>query len=94
MQSKIRVYESGRSEQVIGFLGHSCMTDFPLLSFSFNSMLLWLQEYDPDLPPELAAAAGHRDISADNGYHGRADNRQTDFNSQGSGPANIRAPIV
>ncbi|XP_010939299.1 FIP1[V]-like protein isoform X1 [Elaeis guineensis] len=62
MQSKIRVYESGRSEQ----------------------------EYDPDLPPELAAAAGHHDISADNGYHGRADNRQTDFNSQGSGAANIR----
>ncbi|XP_008785688.2 FIP1[V]-like protein [Phoenix dactylifera] len=65
MQSKIRVYESGRSEQ----------------------------EYDPDLPPELAAAAGHHDISADNGYHGRAGNRQTDFNSQGSGAANIRAPI-
>uniref|UniRef100_A0A6I9SAP4 FIP1[V]-like protein n=1 Tax=Elaeis guineensis var. tenera TaxID=51953 RepID=A0A6I9SAP4_ELAGV len=64
MQSKIRVYESGRSEQ----------------------------EYDPDLPPELAAAAGHHDISADSGHHGRAHNGQ-DFNSQGRGAANIRAPL-
>ncbi|CAM6088485.1 unnamed protein product [Calypogeia fissa] len=37
MQSKIRVYESGRSEQ----------------------------EYDPDLPPELAAATGMQEASAD-----------------------------
>uniref|UniRef100_UPI001CB9B113 FIP1[V]-like protein n=1 Tax=Erigeron canadensis TaxID=72917 RepID=UPI001CB9B113 len=37
MQSKIRVYESGRTEQ----------------------------EYDPDLPPELAAAAGH-DLLSEN----------------------------
>ncbi|XP_074281246.1 FIP1[V]-like protein isoform X2 [Silene latifolia] len=38
MQSKIRVYESGRTEQ----------------------------EYDPDLPPELAAATAMNDSSADN----------------------------
>ncbi|KAK1417173.1 hypothetical protein QVD17_26296 [Tagetes erecta] len=44
MQSKIRVYESGRTEQ----------------------------EYDPDLPPELAAAAGH-DISSVNLNIGKAD---------------------
>ncbi|XP_008790389.2 FIP1[V]-like protein [Phoenix dactylifera] len=65
MQSKIRVYESGRSEQ----------------------------GYDPDLPPELAAAAGHHDISVHSGHHGRADNGQTDFSSQGRGAANIRALI-
>lgn len=73
---------------------YKCMTDFFLLCFSLNNMLLWLQEYDPDLPPELAAAAGHHDISAHSGHHGRADNRQTDFNSQGRGTANIRAPLV
>ncbi|KAK9078830.1 hypothetical protein SSX86_002888 [Deinandra increscens subsp. villosa] len=44
MQSKIRVYESGRTEQ----------------------------EYDPDLPPELAAAAGH-DISFENRNLGKPD---------------------
>ncbi|CAN4113184.1 unnamed protein product [Withania somnifera] len=38
MQGRIRVYESGRTEQ----------------------------EYDPDLPPELAAAAGILDIPSDN----------------------------
>ncbi|CAA3019862.1 Hypothetical predicted protein [Olea europaea subsp. europaea] len=38
MQSKIRVYESGRTEQ----------------------------EYDPDLPPELAAAVGIQDIPSEN----------------------------
>ncbi|KAI3814668.1 hypothetical protein L1987_14311 [Smallanthus sonchifolius] len=44
MQSKIRVYESGRAEH----------------------------EYDPDLPPELAAAAGH-DISSENRNIGKID---------------------
>ncbi|KAG6473341.1 hypothetical protein ZIOFF_067256 [Zingiber officinale] len=62
MQSKIRVYESGRSEQ----------------------------EYDPDLPPELAAAAGH-DISADNG-HGKSDG-ESNFTSQGRGQLVMRAPL-
>lgn len=38
MQSKIRVYESGRTDQ----------------------------DYDPDMPPELAAAAGIHEIPADN----------------------------
>ncbi|XP_072972439.1 FIP1[V]-like protein [Typha angustifolia] len=66
MQSKIRVYESGRSEQ----------------------------EYDPDLPPELAAAAaGHHDISSDNRHHGKADTGLVDFNGQGRGPVNIRPPL-
>ncbi|KAJ9548479.1 hypothetical protein OSB04_021022 [Centaurea solstitialis] len=44
MQSKIRVYESGRTEQ----------------------------QYDPDLPPELAAAAGIHDISSENQNIGNA----------------------
>nr|CAD1832844.1 unnamed protein product [Ananas comosus var. bracteatus] len=65
MQSKIRVYESGRSEQ----------------------------EFDPDLPPELAAAAGYHDISTDNGRLSKADNGQIDVNSQGRGPANVRPPL-
>ncbi|KAH9608082.1 hypothetical protein KSS87_016523 [Heliosperma pusillum] len=45
MQSKIRVYESGRAEQ----------------------------EYDPDLPPELAAAAAMNDSPAENGDISKAD---------------------
>ncbi|WOL17692.1 FIP1[V]-like protein [Canna indica] len=64
MQSKIHVYESGRSEQ----------------------------GYDPDLPPELAAAAGHRDTTADN-EHGKADAGEADFTNQGKGPAVMRAPL-
>ncbi|GFQ05458.1 fip1[v]-like protein [Phtheirospermum japonicum] len=42
MQSKIRVYESGRTEQ----------------------------DYDPDLPPELAAAVGNQDIPSENANAG------------------------
>jgi len=64
MQSRIRVYESGRSEQ----------------------------DYDPDLPPELAAATGHPDISVDN--RNKTDIEHTDFSAQGRGPANIRTPVV
>ncbi|XP_062212258.1 FIP1[V]-like protein [Phragmites australis] len=64
MQSRIRVYESGRSEQ----------------------------DYDPDLPPELAAATGHPDISADN--RNKTDNGHTDFSAQGRVPANTRAPVM
>ncbi|WOK92269.1 FIP1[V]-like protein [Canna indica] len=63
MQSKIRVYESGRSEQ----------------------------DYDPDLPPELAAAQG-QDIAAENG-HGKTDDREINFTTQGRGPAVMRAPL-
>ncbi|KAF8675367.1 hypothetical protein HU200_047732 [Digitaria exilis] len=64
MQSRIRVYESGRSEQ----------------------------DYDPDLPPELAAATGHPDISVNN--RNRTDNGHTDFSAQGRGPANVRTPVM
>ncbi|CAN6303719.1 unnamed protein product [Urochloa humidicola] len=64
MQSRIRVYESGRSEQ----------------------------DYDPDLPPELAAATGHPDISVDN--RNKMDNGHTDFSAQGRGPVNVRTPVM
>ncbi|KAG8062415.1 hypothetical protein GUJ93_ZPchr0003g18385 [Zizania palustris] len=64
MQSRIRVYESGRSEQ----------------------------DYDPDLPPELAAATGHRDVSADN--RNKTDNGHTDFNAQGRVPMSMRPPVM
>ncbi|KAF0910374.1 hypothetical protein E2562_001544 [Oryza meyeriana var. granulata] len=64
MQSRIRVYESGRSEQ----------------------------DYDPDLPPELAAATGHHDISADN--RNKTDNGHTDFNAQGRVPTSMRPPVM
>ncbi|KAL6843481.1 hypothetical protein ACP4OV_026543 [Aristida adscensionis] len=64
MQSRIRVYESGRSEQ----------------------------DYDPDLPPELAAATGHPEMSSDN--RNKTDNGHTDFNAQGRGPAHMRTPVM
>lgn len=53
-----------------------------------------VQEFDPDLPPELAAAAGYHDISTDNGRLSKSDNGQIDVNSQGRGPANVRPPLV
>ncbi|KAK1269516.1 hypothetical protein QJS04_geneDACA005368 [Acorus gramineus] len=55
MQSRIRVYESGRSEQ----------------------------EYDPDLPPELAVAAGLQDMSTETAHIGKEDGAQVDMNGQG-----------
>ncbi|XP_057827288.2 FIP1[V]-like protein isoform X1 [Cryptomeria japonica] len=64
MQSKIRVYESGRSEQ----------------------------EYDPDLPPELAAAAGLPEVFGES-----AQNRPSELGSsvpgRGRGTGRGRAPI-
>ncbi|KAM6553116.1 hypothetical protein CsatB_013878 [Cannabis sativa] len=61
MQSKIRVYESGRAEQ----------------------------EYDPDLPPELAAAAGIHEVpSSDNASSGKLG--QGDLPK---GSARVRPPL-
>ncbi|XP_019441246.1 PREDICTED: FIP1[V]-like protein isoform X1 [Lupinus angustifolius] len=51
MQSKIRVYESGRREQ----------------------------DYDPDLPPELAAATGTHDAPVENANSVRSDVGQSDL---------------
>ncbi|KAJ4953838.1 hypothetical protein NE237_030670 [Protea cynaroides] len=65
MQSKIRVYESGRSEQ----------------------------DYDPDLPPELAAAAGVHDASAENAHPGKTEGGQSDLLGQGRGAAPLRPTI-
>ncbi|KAL8502497.1 hypothetical protein ACS0TY_021588 [Phlomoides rotata] len=61
MQSKIRVYESGRAEQ----------------------------DYDPDLPPELAAAVGIQDIPSEMANSGRADAGATDAR----GSARGRPPV-
>ncbi|KAF6171258.1 hypothetical protein GIB67_036926 [Kingdonia uniflora] len=65
MQSRIRVYESGRSEQ----------------------------DYDPDLPPELAAAAGIQGASIENSTLGKTDVGQGDLAGQGRGDIRIRPPI-
>ncbi|PON79446.1 Pre-mRNA polyadenylation factor Fip [Parasponia andersonii] len=62
MQSKIRVYESGRAEQ----------------------------EYDPDLPPELAAAAGIHDVPSDNANPGKSEVGQGDITK---GSARVRPPL-
>ncbi|XP_012441959.1 FIP1[V]-like protein [Gossypium raimondii] len=61
MQSKIRVYESGRTEQ----------------------------DYDPDLPPELAAATG-QEISVDTANLGRSNGGQDDLTK---GTARVRPPL-
>ncbi|KAL5774915.1 hypothetical protein ACOSP7_012472 [Xanthoceras sorbifolium] len=62
MQSKIRVYESGRTDQ----------------------------DYDPDLPPELAAATGILDIPAENANLGKLDVGQSDLTK---GSARVRPPL-
>ncbi|KAI3929776.1 hypothetical protein MKX01_025944 [Papaver californicum] len=61
MQSKIRVYESGRS----------------------------VQDYDPDLPPELALAASGQD-TVENLNPGKIDGGQGDLSGQGRGAAHAR----
>ncbi|KAI3446771.1 hypothetical protein Pfo_003436 [Paulownia fortunei] len=68
MQSKIRVYESGRTER----------------------------DYDPDLPPELAAAVGIQDIPSENANTGKADAGPTDLaraSARGRPPVPIGRPI-
>ncbi|CAJ1975557.1 unnamed protein product [Sphenostylis stenocarpa] len=64
MQSKIRVYESGRTEQ----------------------------EYDPDLPPELAAATGVHDVPVENANSLKSNVGQSDV-MKGSGTGRIRPPL-
>ncbi|CAA6657617.1 unnamed protein product [Spirodela intermedia] len=64
MQSKIRVYESGRSEQ----------------------------DYDPDLPPELAAATGAQDYS-DSTHHGKPDGGCIDLIGPGIGAVRSHAQL-
>ncbi|TXG60776.1 hypothetical protein EZV62_012139 [Acer yangbiense] len=62
MQSKIRVYESGRTDQ----------------------------DYDPDLPPELAAATANLDNPAENANLGKSDVGQSDLTK---GSARVRPPL-
>ncbi|PSS21028.1 FIP1[V]-like [Actinidia chinensis var. chinensis] len=62
MQSKIRVYESGRTELA----------------------------YDPDLPPELAAAAAIHDISSKNANLGKTDTGQNDVSKN---TTRVRPPL-
>ncbi|TKY54718.1 FIP1of V protein [Spatholobus suberectus] len=62
MQSKIHVYERGRTEQ----------------------------DYDPDLPPELAAASGIHYVPVDNANSVKSDVGQNDLRT-GSGP--VRPPM-
>ncbi|KAF7806511.1 FIP1[V]-like protein [Senna tora] len=62
MQSKIRVYESGRTEK----------------------------EYDPDLPPELAAASGIHDVRVESTNPVKSDIGQSDL-VKGSG--RVRPPL-
>ncbi|KAK1389466.1 Fip1 domain-containing protein [Heracleum sosnowskyi] len=61
MQSKIRVYESGRTEQEQLRLEATMQSKIQVYESGRTE-----QKYDPDLPPELAAAAGIHEISADN----------------------------
>ena len=53
----------------------------------------FVQDDDPDLPPELAAATGHHDISADNNRN-KGNNGHTDFSAQGRDPSSIRPAAV
>ncbi|KAF8400541.1 hypothetical protein HHK36_013840 [Tetracentron sinense] len=51
------------------------------------------QDYDPYLPPELAAAAGILDVSVGNAHLGKIDIGQGDLRSQGRGTACIRSLV-
>jgi hypothetical protein len=93
MQSRIRVYESGRTEQVsYDPSTENIHLSLSVVMVSIMHLLFFIQDYDPDLPPELAAATGHPETPVDN--HNKTDNGHADFNVQGRGPANLRAPVV
>lgn len=96
MKSKIHVYESGRSEKVAISFG----TPFFLITgFIYgldSTMMPWIfvsQDYDPDLPPELAAAS-LQDISADNSHVRKNDGGQIDLLGQGGGTNWVRPQLV
>lgn len=50
-----------------------------------------MQEYDPDLPPELAAAAGIQDIPSENANLGKTEAGQNDL---ARGSMRSRPPLV
>lgn len=62
-------------------------------SFLIMEVLLF-QDYDPDLPPELAAAAGLHDVSVENSHLGKTDSGQMDLSGQGRGATRTRPQLV
>jgi hypothetical protein len=56
-----------------------------------NLIRFYSQEYDPDLPPELAAVTGVHDVMAENANSGKLDVGQSDL---AKGSARVRPPIV
>ena len=57
----------------------------------FYFLLLPFQEYDPDLPPELAAAVGIHDVSGENANFGKANVGPSDL---AKASARVRPPLV
>lgn len=53
--------------------------------------MILFQEYDPDLPPELAAATGIHDVPVENANFVKSDVGQSDV-MKGSG--RVRPPLV
>lgn len=53
--------------------------------------MISFQEYDPDLPPELAAASGIHDVPVENANSVKSDVGQSDA-MKGSG--RVRPPLV
>lgn len=54
--------------------------------------MISFQEYDPDLPPELAAATGIHDVPVENANSHKSDIRQDVM--KGSGTGRVRPPLV
>ncbi|KAK6944113.1 hypothetical protein RJ641_025215 [Dillenia turbinata] len=48
-------------------------------------------DYDPEMPPELAAATGIHDVQGDNGNIGKQEAGQSDL---AEGPAHVRPPFI
>ncbi|KAF8407227.1 hypothetical protein HHK36_006354 [Tetracentron sinense] len=63
------------------------------INLSLQSLLDFLKDYDPDLPPELAAAAGIHDVKTENAHIGKIEVAQGDFIGQGRGAAHTRPPL-
>lgn len=69
----------------------SCIVFSPQSNFDRTDRKVTSQEYDPDLPPELAAATGMHDYPTDNTNLGKSEGGQSDF---AKGSARMRPPIV
>lgn len=55
--------------------------------------MISFQEYDPDLPPELAAATGIHDVPGEHTNSLKSDVGQSDV-MKGSGTGRVRPPLV